>query len=104
MIAQTGPGFPARLKRGKTVKFGMTAPSGLPLQVTSVGQCKTTKITKTVTVKVLVGKKIKKKKVKMQTGWAVKATKKKGLCTVTFSNSGDATRSPLASAGTITVF
>jgi hypothetical protein len=104
MIAQTGPGFPARLKRGKTVKFGMTAPSGLPLQVTSVGQCKTTKITKTVTVKVLVGKKIKKKKVKMQTGWAVKATKKKGLCTVTFSNSGDATRNPLAAAGTITVF
>jgi hypothetical protein len=104
MIAQTGPGFPARLKRGKTVKFGMMAPSGLPLQVTSVGQCKTTKITKTVTVKVLVGKKIKKKKVKMQTGWAVKATKKKGLCTVTFSNSGDATRNPLAAAGTITVF
>jgi hypothetical protein len=104
MIAQTGPGFPARLKRGKTVKFGMTAPSGLPLRVTSIGQCKTTKITKKVTVKVLVGKKIKKKKVTVQTGWAVKATKKKGNCTVTFSNSGDATRSPLASAGTITVF
>jgi hypothetical protein len=104
MIAQTGPGFPARLKRGKTVKFGMTAPSGLPLRVTSIGQCKTTKITKKVTVKVLVGKKIKKKKVTVQTGWAVKATKKKGNCTVTFSNTGDATRSPLASAGTITVF
>jgi hypothetical protein len=104
MIAQTGPSFPARLKRGKTVKFGMTAPSGLPLRVTSIGQCKTTKITKKVTVKVLVGKKIKKKKVTVQTGWAVKATKKKGNCTVTFSNTGDATRSPLASAGTITVF
>jgi hypothetical protein len=104
MIAQTGPSFPARLKRGKTVKFGMTAPSGLPLRVTSIGKCKTTKITKKVTVKVLVGKKIKKKKVTVQTGWAVKATKKKGNCTVTFSNTGDATRSPLASAGTITVF
>lgn len=103
MIAQNGPGFPARLKKGKTVKFGMTAPSGLPLRVSSVGRCKTTAITKKVTVRVLVGKKIKKKKVKMQTGWAVKGTKK-GVCTVTFSNSGDATRSPLAAAGTITVF
>lgn len=103
MVAQAGPGFPARLKKGKTVKFGMTAPSGLPLRVSSVGRCKTTAITKKVTVKVLVGKKIKKKKVKVQTGWAVKGTKK-GLCTVTFSNSGDATRSPLAAAGTITVF
>jgi hypothetical protein len=103
MIAQTGPGLPARLKKGKTVKFGVTAPSGLPLRVTSVGKCKTTAITKTVTVKVLVGKKIKKKKVKVQTGWAVKGSKK-GVCTVTFSNSGDATRSPLAAAGTITIF
>ena len=104
MIAQTGPGLPARLKRGKTVRFGMTAPSGLPLRVTSIGQCRTTAITKRVTVRVLEGKKIKKKRVKVQTGWAVKATRKKGNCTVTFSNSGDATRSPLASAGTITVF
>jgi hypothetical protein len=103
MIAQTGPGFPARLKKGKTVKFGMTAPSGLPLRVTSVGTCKTTAVTKTMTVKVLVGKKVKKKKVKVQTGWAVKGSKK-GVCTVTFSNSGDATRSPLAAAGTITIF
>ena len=103
MIAQTGPGFPARLKKGKTVKFGMTAPSGLPLRVTSVGTCKTTAVTKTMTVKVLVGKKIKKKKVKVQTGWAIKGSKK-GVCTVTFSNSGDATRSPLAAAGTITIF
>lgn len=103
MVAQAGPGFPARLKKGKTVKFGMTAPSGLPLRVSSVGRCKTTAITKKVTVKVLVGKKIKKKKVKVQTGWAVKGTKK-GLCTVTFSNSGDATRNPLAAAGTITIF
>ena len=104
MIAQTAPGLPARLKRGKTVRFGMTAPSGLPLRVTSVGQCKTTAVTKRVTIRVVEGKKVKKKRVKMQTGWAVKATRKKGLCTVTFSNSGDATRSPLASAGTITVF
>jgi hypothetical protein len=103
MIAQTSPGFPARLKKGKTVKFGITAPSGLPLRVSTVGKCKTTKITKKVTVKVLVGKKIKKKKVTVQTGWAVKGSKK-GTCTITFSNSGDATRSPLASAGTITVF
>jgi hypothetical protein len=104
MIAQAGPGLPARLKRGKTVRFGMTAPSGLPLRVTSIGRCKTTAITKRVTVRVLEGKKIKKKRVKVQTGWAVKATRKKGNCTVTFSNPGDATRSPLASAGTITVF
>jgi hypothetical protein len=103
MIAQTGPGFPVRLKKGKTVKFGMTALSGLPLHVSSVGQCKTTAITKKVTVKVLVGKKIKKKKVKMQSGWAVKGSKK-GPCTVTFSNSGDATRSPLAVSGIITIF
>jgi uncharacterized protein YcnI len=54
-------------------------------------------------VKVLVGKTVKKKKIKMQTGWTLKGSKK-GTCTVTFSNSGDASRSPLATSGTITVF
>jgi hypothetical protein len=103
LTSQSGPGFPARLKRGKSVKFGMTAPSGLPLRVTTVGTCRTTAITKRATVQVKVGNKIRKKRIKVQTGWNVRGTKK-GTCTITFSNAGDATRSPLASAGTITVF
>jgi hypothetical protein len=103
LIPQTSPGFPARLKKGKTAKFGMTSPSGLPLRVSSSGACKTSAVTKTITVKVLVGKTVKKKKIKMQTGWTLKGSKK-GTCTVTFSNSGDASRSPLATSGTITVF
>lgn len=101
-IAQKAPKFPARLTKGKTAKFTMKAPSGLPLKVSSVGKCKTTKVTKTVNVKVLVGKKKVTKKVKLQTGWVVTATTK-GVCTVKFANSGDATRNPLAATGKINV-
>jgi hypothetical protein len=103
LAPQAAPAFPARIKAKKSIKFRMTAPSGLPLRVTSSGRCKTTATTKTVTVKVLVGKKMKKRKVKVQTGWTVK-TSKKGTCTITFSNSGDSTRVPLSATGTITVF
>ena len=101
-ISQKAPKFPTRLNKGKTAKFTMKAPSGLPLKVTSVGKCKTTKVMKTVNVKVLVGKKKVTKKVKLQTGWVVTATSK-GVCTVKFANSGDATRNPLSVTGKITV-
>lgn len=100
---QVGPYVPTKLKRGKTLKFGTSAPSGLAMNVTSSGACKTSRLKKSVTVQVLKGSKLRRVKVKRQTGWAVKMMKR-GSCNILFTNSGDARFLPLTSKNVVTVY
>lgn len=100
--AQSGPNVPAKVEIGRTIKFAMKAPSGLPLSVSASGACKVTKVTRKVTSRVKVGKKWTTRTSVVQTGWSLTFSKR-GKCTMRFRNGGDATYLPLSTTRTVTV-
>ncbi len=99
---QSSPRTPKTGKRGRTIKFNMKSPSGLPLVVKASSACRSSKITKVVITRTRVRGKIVTKRSTVQTGWLVTYTKK-GSCTITFQNAGNDSFLPLQSKATIKV-
>jgi hypothetical protein len=91
---QIAPRTPTKGKLGRSIKFTMKAPSGLPLKVKASSACKSSAVSKTVTTKKKVNGKIKVITTKVQIGWTVTFSKK-GTCKITFKNSGDAAFLPM---------
>lgn len=102
MRAQTAPSTPKTAKRGKTIRFTMKAPSGLPLKVRATGGCRSSAVTRIVVSKKKVGSRTVPVRKKVQTGWLVSFTKK-GSCTVSFQNNGDSAYLPLSAVAKIKV-
>jgi hypothetical protein len=89
---------PAAVKAKKKLTIPAKSAAGLPVKVTASGGCKVKPVVKTVKTK--VGKKTVKSKV--TTGYTVTMGKKGTSCTITQSNTGDATYDALNSVSTVT--
>ena len=99
LASQTPPAaVPAAVKAKKKLNIPAKAASGLAVKVTASGGCKVKPVVKTVTTK--IGK--KKVKTKVTTGYTVTMGKKGTTCTITQSNSGDASYDALNSVTTVT--
>ena len=93
--------IPAAVKAKKKLSIPAKTAAGLPVKVVASGGCKVKPVVKTVTTKVVVGKKTKKVKTKVTTGYTVTMGNKGTTCTITQSNSGDATYDALNSVSTV---
>jgi len=80
--------LPEKFKANKKIRIPSTNAQGLRVVVKSKGKCAVSKIYKT--------KKVGKKKVKELVAYSVKIGKKKSVCTISQTNSGNGTHQPLS--------